>query len=449
MKLAKLSDVKIRLDGWINALSGLGVRGKDKRMSAEAEWCPMKEVELDSLYSGSDVAGKIVDIVPEECLRKGFEVTDVSERKIVDDKMKQTGFLEAFQRAWVVARQTGGSLLVAITRGGKSLDAPFSPNEEVIGWQVLSRFEALPSYSDLELNFNSPNFGKPRRYQISVPLGGSTNTLGQYVDASRCIRFDGTWLPRRNYVKNNYWHDSVLNKPFNAIRNYESTHDSVAAMIQDFDVNVFKLKNLAEMMAAGQEDGIRNRVEIAAYSKSVIRAVVMDQDETYENKSRNVAGLPELVTKVEKRLSASTNIPHTIILGESPEGSNSTGNSTTQGWYAYLNTQQVSNAEPKIRTGMEMMGIKNAKTLEMTWVPLYQLDEKEQAELRKSQAQTDEIYITNQVLTSEEVALSRFGGEKYSTETKLVEGSRDPNTTTPGQTPPPAPTGAGSGAGSV
>ena len=43
---------------------------------------------------------------------------------------------------------------------------------------------------------------------------------------------------------------------------------------------------------------------------------------------------------------------------------------------------------------------------------------------RKLQAETDAVYITNGVLTPDEVAISRFGGDNYSLDTKLFSEDR-------------------------
>jgi phage-related protein (TIGR01555 family) len=52
---------------------------------------------------------------------------------------------------------------------------------------------------------------------------------------------------------------------------------------------------------------------------------------------------------------------------------------------------------------------------------LWQLNEKEHAELRKVQAETDVAYLEQGVLDPEEVRDSRFNGDSYSIETVLKE----------------------------
>jgi hypothetical protein len=58
---------------------------------------------------------------------------------------------------------------------------------------------------------------------------------------------------------------------------------------------------------------------------------------------------------------------------------------------------------------------------------LWQATDKEQAETRKLVAESDAIYINTSTLSPDEVAVSRFGGEQYSTETVIDASQRDPD----------------------
>jgi hypothetical protein len=74
---------------------------------------------------------------------------------------------------------------------------------------------------------------------------------------------------------------------------------------------------------------------------------------------------------------------------------------------------------------------------------LYQLTEKEKAEVRKTQSDTDTAYIDTGVLSEDEVAYSRFGAGEYSPETILDLEKRNEDKLAeekePEPTPPPVP----------
>lgn len=239
------------------------------------------------------------------------------------------------------------------------------------------------------------------------------------------VRFDGYMVPRRTYIRNNYWHDSVLNRLHNAIRNYQTSNDAVATMLQDFNVDVYKMKNLANLMAAGKESLVKARMEMLSYSKSVIRALILDSDdEEYTNTQRSIEGVAELLVKQANRLVAATDIPHTKLLGESPDGSSATGNSTTQQWYDHVQSEQENYLRPRLERFKDAI-FYDIPDLGFKFKSLYQLTELEQADLRNKQATTDQIYLETGVVDPSEVSQSRFGGEEYSTETKLDMEARE------------------------
>lgn len=59
------------------------------------------------------------------------------------------------------------------------------------------------------------------------------------------------------------------------------------------------------------------------------------------------------------------------------------------------------------------------KTISIDFGSLWQLDENEEADIRLKVAQADAVYLDRGVLDPAEVAISRFGGDKYSMETEI------------------------------
>lgn len=415
-----------RLDGWLNLITGLGVRGKDKRLAAFVEWHRHEEDFFDHLLAADDTAKKIVCDLVEDALREdfGFEGVSEDQKKHLNELAVSHCFREKLQEAWEIARHKGGAAILYLTKGTADMDQPMQPNEEVIALTVLNRFELRAETISIDTNPASKTFRMPTQYRLQIIEAGQSELNNLVIHASRLERFDGTKLPRRLFVQNEYWHDSVLTRLYNPIRNYNASHDSAAAIMQDFNVGVFKMRNLAELVAAGKEKQIQERIELANYSKSVIRSLIIDESETYEEKSRNVTGLPELLRAASNRLVAGSNMPHTRLLGESPDGSNATGNSTTTAWYDYVAAQQRNYLKPRILNILRKLIPDLPTTLDVEFKSLWQLDESEEADARLKVAQADAIYLDRNVIDPSEVAVSRFGGKKYSRETKIDSSSR-------------------------
>ena len=59
------------------------------------------------------------------------------------------------------------------------------------------------------------------------------------------------------------------------------------------------------------------------------------------------------------------------------------------------------------------------KNFGIDFVPLWQNTEEQEANIRRTVAETDAIYINNGVLEPSEIALSRFGGSSWSMDTEI------------------------------
>jgi len=416
-----------RLDAWANIIAGLGT-AKDKRAFTQAEWAPMTEGECEDLLDGSDVARKICEDLPQESLREGYEVkfdTLTPElSKQISDEFDRLSFNERLLEAATWARAYGGAAIIPITDNVLELSKPFNPNsvKRIKNLLVLNRFELV--YDKLDEDIRSPGFGEPLIYTI-CPRGGSTVT-NLRVHVSHIIRFDGAKLTRRHYQKNNYWHDSVLNGSRQAIADYESSMASLANAITDFSVAVYKQKGLHDQIAQGDDEQVIKRMQIISLTRSISRAVVIDADtEEFQYQNRTMTGINESVEKISQRLVVASNMPHTRILGESPTGSNATGNSTTQQWYDYVAAWQKNYLGQRMTKLFDRVALQTEGPLKgqvpqgytFEFAPLWQLSQDEEATARKTQAEADQLYIQNGVFTPEHIAKSRVGSGKFSYET--------------------------------
>lgn len=433
-KLGFVSKVVERVDNWINSITGLGVEGVDKNTGARARWKPRTEFEMDHLYSGSTTAQRVCDVLPNEALRENWKHLNLTPAQDTAIKLRngQIGVRENLEDAWGQARRYGGSLIMMVTKGTKSMVEPMTDDEEVVSLVTLSRWEVWVEGTDLDVDLTSDNFGYAKFYRLMLStMGAGFNLkdgkplLSEPVHYSRFVRFDGAKLPRRLYIANNYWHDSVLNRMESVIRNYETNHDSASTTMADYNVGVWKIKNLAALISAGKTDDLKDRVHMANYGKSVIKSIIIDADgEDYQDKARTTTGMPELLDRSGQRLVAGTDMPHTKLLGESPTGSNSTGNSTTVMWYDHVGSAQRNFLLPRMMKLYKAVHKGLPANFEIQFAKLFQLDDVQAATARYTQSQTDALYIQNQVLSPDEVAISRFGGGDYSAATQIDVTSR-------------------------
>lgn len=414
----------LTLDGWTNVLTSIGIRGKDKRLSAQVGWERRDREWCDNFYAGDDVAANIVDVVPDEAISKGFKLSGIEDQDQHDKilaRLNEIKLNEKVIEAAKLARIHGGAGIIKITEDAK-LDFPLAIKKKILSLNVVDRWDLVVNQMDIDGDITSTTFREPKTYSLQVSEGSKSNFLT--IHGERVVRFDGEYLPRQIKRRNQYWGDSILNKLENPIRNYQISHDAAALTIQDFDIPVLKMKNLAELMTANCDAQVIQRLEMVNLSKSIAKMIVLDADkEDFEHKARNVTGMKDVLDKIESRLVTATKMPRTKLFGESAGGLGSTGESQSSNWYDFIESYQSNYLKPKMleiiwhvlvsEFGYEY---EDAKRIDVEFNPLWQMSEKEEADLRKVVADTDAVYINTGVVDSTEVALSRFGGDKYSKE---------------------------------
>ena len=76
---ARIDEITARLDSWQNLLTGAGVSGLDKRTAQAFRYCPITPHQGRELWLGDDIAARIVEEIPGEAVRQGWQL------KIGDD----------------------------------------------------------------------------------------------------------------------------------------------------------------------------------------------------------------------------------------------------------------------------------------------------------------------------------------------------------------------------
>jgi len=112
---------------------------------------------------------------------------------------------------------------------------------------------------------------------------------------------------------------------------------------------VLSMKNLSDLIASGQEDVVKKRLEILGVSRSVLNVLLIDSDdEDYQKKASSVSGIDNLLQELKHNLAACTGIPQTLLFGRSPSGQNATGESDIRQWYDTVKGEQEDQLLPNL-----------------------------------------------------------------------------------------------------
>ena len=339
------------------------------------------------------------------------------------------------RQALVWSRLMGGGAVLMGVDDGQTVDQPLKmENVRALNFLTsLDRYVLIPrTYYNDPLK---PQFGTVETYYLQVSYGGGlgsvdVNNLQVIVHESRMLRFYGTQLPKRYAYTQQGWGDSVLTRCYDIVRDTGLSWASMATLLQDFSQATFKMRGLSQAMLSNNAQAVTDRMTAIDMSRSTIRAVLLDADgEEFKRESTPVSGLAELLDKLLLRLAAAARIPVTLLMGQAPAGLNATGDGDIRGFYDRIASEQENNLRPGLEKLVEVAlraknnGMKkrvDAESFTITFNPLWQMTDAEQATIRLQTAQADAIYLTNQVLDPDEVALSRFGSDEWSMQTSLL-----------------------------
>lgn len=428
-------------DGWENVFTGLGVEGKDKRTGGRARYRKFAQRELEFLHDSDDIAKKVVNLIPDKGTKRWIEHKIPENeggkeliKKIVDDE-ERLQVRKKFKQAWAWGRLYGGAVVYISVEDGLEPHEPLNFNRitKINSLTVLHRHEL--SRTMIETDIDSPDYGLPKGYTVSGKSSIKAISGTPEIHRSRLLFFHGSPLSQNQFEANDYWHDSVLVVLHDILRDYNAAYSSVAHTVQDFNINILKLKNLAEIIASDEDDLVMSRLKLMNLSKSILGSIVLDaEDEGMENLTTQLTGLKDVLGKLDDRLVIATGMPHTIVLGEGASGTLSgKGESEEKNFNSLIEDEQTEVLEDnlnffhKIQLAAKQGPTNGRVPKSHSWkfVPLTQPGEKEVVEIKNIQAKTDDIYLKHSVLSANEVATSRFGGDEYSHETSIDLNDRD------------------------
>jgi phage-related protein (TIGR01555 family) len=408
-----------RTDGWKNAITLIGTR-KDKRKATTFEHTKLLDSKLTAIYRSNGFGRRIIDLIPNDMTRNWFTITN-DEDDDVAQKLEEIYAQKKLNHAMKMSRLYGGAIvLMGINDGGKLEDEVKTDEEgnptsikSVDFLTVFDKRDITIQSDDIESDVDSGRFGEPRFYTVQARFGGTTFK----VHASRVIRFDGAELAWTEYEANEYWMDSVLQAAYEHVRQLGAVYDSSEFIVESFVQTVIKIKNLLQLIASGNQQLLKQRLNWLDMSRSVANTELLDADEEYEKHSSTVQGLDALLDRFMMAVSSATSIPVTLLMGRSPAGQNATGDADVRFYYDNVRSWQRNEfgpaVEPLIRYIFASEGFEEPDTWSLEFNPLHDMTSTEEAELYKTTAEGDAIYINAQVLDPEVIGKYRVVGDSF------------------------------------
>lgn len=423
-----------RFDDWTNVVLGLG-GSKDASTSTRfSTRPPIDDVTLEALYVESDFAARIVEALPRETLRAGWDLAlpgDPSAGQQARDLYRtREQALCVPQEMWTGstwARDFGGAITWVGADDGQAPDKPLDETR-IRTVKFLHTFDrrdvqVWSYYSDPD----HPRFRLPETYrifpQVMITAGAASGLSnaqrlnGAVVHETRVVRWNGqpTTATRRRELQG--WDDSVLERCWDALKQVGEDYGAKSLLLGRISQGIYKIKNLYAMIAGGEEKVLTTRISMLDASRSRARSILLDTEEDYVNVTQPLAGVPEMIDRGILRLAMAADHPLSVLMGQAPSGANANGGaSELELWTQKCEAWREGNWKPQHRRVAELI-LKSqdsplATKLPENWSIAYHQfrtpTRKEVAEVRKLEAETDAINIDKGVYPAE-VAAFRYG----------------------------------------
>lgn len=386
-------------DSLVNLVAQIGI-GKAKTSADAFSLRQMTVDELASMYRSDWLGRKIVDVPVFDMLREWRAW--YADKRLVDkmEEQEQRWSVHAtVSRAEQFARLYGGGVILI---GADTLypERPLSPSG--FGKGALKYLTAVARTDvqtpEIDFDMRSETFGKPKFYEIASRDVGSVR-----VHPSRVIHFNGADRldPMGGMVDG--WGDSVLAAAYDAIHHAALTQSAVAELIHEAKVDVISIPDLGSHLQTPDGTALLTKRFTAANAlKSINNMLLLDEREKWDRRQTSFTGLPDVLDRYLQIVAGASDIPATRLLGQSPKGMSSTGESDLRNYYDMLAALRSQRIDPNIKRLDTLLWVDALgmvpKDAFFEWRPLWQLSEKERADIAKSKAETTQIYIANGVL---------------------------------------------------
>lgn len=432
----KESVVKKRayFDGMYNRHSGVGTK-KDISISNKIEENNNNYQTYEALYDNLRLAKRVVDIVPQEATREWINITNLEQKqkqRLIDELKRLNIKDKIYQQARYSKLYGAGALFIVDGTSLEKLELPLG-QPKTIKNLILFNPSELQASSEKILDINSPSFGLPMYYSI-VSGDGKQNLQSHKIHHSRLIIMQGDDISKTAFENNNYFSYGILGSLQKIIQDWTSSHNQIPNIISKYNKYILKMNGMAAMLIENVDENgdckegqkiIQDKADQLDNDVNTMGIGIIDGEDSMEIVNPNLAGFNETLARLDKQLIVESEIPHTILMGESPKASNGTGNSTTLDWYNKISIFQENKIRPSLKYILDIItNYLNISEWDFEFNPLWQPTEKEIAETRKIISESDKTYIETGVLSSDEVRQSRFGGETYNPDT-TIEGELD------------------------
>ena len=404
---------------WQNPYTGVGTANDKSTWTMPTDVTPLSVETLAALWQQDPIAGTAINAIVDDGLAHGCQVAyygdSEADKALVENvgeeplRLNVLGLEEAIRLGAKTARALGGGGVFPIVNGG-SLDStmPFR-------LELVRSVERLIPVDRRDLVVQSWDIDRHSFYSYQPTTG---RVHAGRLHSSHIVRFRGLdTMYRDSRDRYESWDQPVLQRVWEAIRDFRQPWMSTIGSIQDSSQGVLKIPNLWRTLASQGRSALTNHLIELQMGRANHRIMPISADEDFSFSSRTYAGVAELLRECQPLVAQAAEMPITRLFGVSPAGMNATGVSDERNWLSRVASYRRAKIDPPadhlVKILAKACGAQDLDGWCVDWPSLEVMTAAEQAELEKTEAETDAIRIEKVGLPKETVLLHRYGGDEY------------------------------------
>ena len=366
---------------------------------------------FNSMYRGSWIVRKLIDIVPSDMLKNWIKImTQAEPEKIkkLEKTIRQTATKAKILEGLRWGRLYGGAAALIIIEGEEEkLEEPLDYDNIMVdsykGLMILDRWSGIAPSAEKIDDIGSSEFGLPKYYNITAEGVGSLK-----VHHSRILRFTGRPLPYWERNAEMQWGESEIEVVFEELKKRDNTSYNIAYLVFLANIRVLKMSDLGETLGSANEaskKNLYNVLEAQNWLMSNMGMYIMDKEDDFDTKQYSFGGLNDIYESFMLDVAGACEMPVTKLFGRAPAGFNSTGEADLKQYYETIETKQEEYLAPIIDKLLPIIAMscwgEIPDDLEWEFNPVMVVDNKELADLSAS--------YTSQVLDAFNAGLVKKG----------------------------------------
>lgn len=356
-------------DGVLNTLSGFG--GANDPETYQTYVAGIENIkEYEDLYEYNWLAERIIDGIPEEMTKNGRKINfnKAKEFRLIEDKLDAyTVISDALSKA----RLYGNAFIVIRTTD--KLSAELTSDSKIVKLSAIPASSVVINYikdTDDVASYTVKHNGQEIKVHISKMI--PVNTVDQF----------------------NAKHKLVLKNLRDAILRYETLQKTVAIQTKEASITVFKS---AKLLAKIQDKGttaVKATYSLMGAQKSMLNGLVVDGEDEVVRLNSPLDHLKTPQEIIQDDICGGSGYPKVLLFGTQKTGLGNNNDGELKMFYGMIKKEQERKLRPihkRLDSAILLTEFDDSEGFEFEFNPLFVTTDKEAAETKKLNAESDAI----------------------------------------------------------